>query len=247
MTVSTLPVRESSKSADWFKSVREAAKADAPVSADILSAGVALFGNPKDATDAVVKGEALVAEGNAMLTANAAGAESWLKAAALLVGHVSAREFADATGSNPNTLGRLARAHDVFRAAKDNKTPMTLGRAISIGNKVGAGEVASMIVAYNSADEGTDPFADAGSATSIGKAAQAKTAEQYVTRLNGLGSLLSDLLADGFPTPKAETLEALKAAAETFDRMAKQHATLTARVAKAGKSPAKPDRVAKAS
>jgi hypothetical protein len=136
-------------------------------------------------------------------------------------------------------LGRLAGAYGIWHAARENHTPVSIGDAYLKANRMQRNEVDALILAYVEAEDGVDPTADP-NVPSVANSANAKpaTVESYVKRVDALGEALSTLLAGDFPTPKAETLEALKRQAEALSMIARNHETLTAMVANVGKSPA---------
>ena len=242
MTVTTIDTKAEGQAEDWTKAWAKAAKTGTGMDA-LLGGAVVLFGSPKDVTDAVVKGEALISEGRALLSDNEAKARKWLGIATKAdEANMSARAFAKATGTNPNTLGRLVRAQQVLTAAKGNGVAMTLGQAITYGNQHTAAEVVAVVAAFDEAEEGVNPL---DGTTSVKAEPKAATVESYVKAFDALADRLSALISGDYATPKADTLDALQRQAESFDRLAKQHAALVQQVRKAGRTPSKADRVSK--
>lgn len=237
--VTVLEVDTKDVGSEFISGLRAAAKAKTDPKGKVtalLAGATAALGDAKTAQDETMKGEALVAEGQALLHRSETNLRRWtITAQVSREAGVSARNFASAIGAkSPSTLGRLANAADIFDAAKANKTPVTIGRACFMANKMGAGEVTATVAAYNGAEEGTDPETGIKSAKA---AAKAPTVEQFVQRVDALASVLSTLLEGDYATPKADTLPALEAAVETLAKMGKQTVTLTAQVRKASRTP----------
>lgn len=237
-------VKAEQQSGEVLALLRKAAKAgDAAKAAALLPGLVASIGDPKTVTDETVKAEGDIAalkqmlgERQALLADVTPKAHAWLKAAvASRDAGVTSRAFGEATGTNQNTLGRLTRAADVFDAAKANGTPLTLGTAITLGNQRNASELTALVKAYGEAD-GTDPLADPNAPTEV-KPKSVPTVEQYVRAVDALSERLSGLLSGDYATPKADTLEQMRRITEVLAKVTKQHETLIAQVAKAGKTP----------
>lgn len=231
----TVSAKAENAGKSMLSALSKAAKAkDRAGAVDLLAGAAVLFGSPSEALDNVTKAEDLIAEGRALLADSTPKARQWIAVArhAKAAG-VTVRQFAEATKTNPNTLGRLTRAGDLFDAAREAGKAITLGEAIRRANVMGAGDVTKALAVLS---DGGDPFAEETEGEATPAEPKAKTVEAYVKRLDALADMLSDL-TDGFATPKADTLTALERQAETLARIVKQHAALTAAVRKAGKTP----------
>lgn len=249
MTVVTLngksvETKDSNGAREFLAEFRKASKAGA-VSTDLLAGATVLYGNPVDETKAVTDGTAQIAEGRALILAGEAqvaehkdNAAKWLTLAVLAKdGGVSARAFGEAVGCNPNTLGRLVRASEVLEASRANKTPMTLAEAITYANQHNASETTALIVAYNEAEEGTDPTKDV--AGTIAPEPKPVTLAQAMRALDKAAEMIAEVAAGTVTLDKAETLEVLRKQTESITRLAKQHATIVAKAERTMRTPAR--------
>jgi hypothetical protein len=199
-----------------------------------LSGARGIYGDPKAAADAVVKAEDMHREADALQEQYGQPFAQWVKIAALSKeSGVTSRGWAEATGSSAMMLGRLVGTHNLYTAARENGTPITLGQAYNLANTLTRTAVDERVAAYVAAENGTDPTTGESAATEP----KVPTVESYLKGLERLGESLSTLLSGDFKTPKADTLEAMLKAEQTLTRISKQHATLIGQVRKAGKSP----------
>lgn len=229
-------LRKAAKAAD--SAADKAGKAKAAEEAiGYLSGARGIYGDPKQAADAMLKADDMAREVESLREQYSTAFSQWLK-----IAHeskhagVTAAGWAAATESSAMMLGRLSGAWALVLASRENGTPVSPVEAYRIANRLQRNEVDAMVLAYVEAEEGVDPYGE-GDAVKAVKEAKPVTVEQYVKALTALGETLSTLQAGDFPTPKAETLESLKASQQVFERLSKQHATLIGKVERAGKTP----------
>lgn len=226
--------------ARFISGLRTAAKAKTDPKGKVvalLEGASRILGAPEDAAKDVMQGEALISQGRDLLVRSEDNLRRWtIVAQVSREAGVSARTFATITGGNKNSLSRFAGAADIFDAARENKTPVSIGQAMVQANKASVATVQALVTAYREAPEGVEPGTDV--STVAAKAApKPPTVESFVSRVESLASLLSTLLEGGYAAPKAETLLALETSEASLRKAAEQTAVLRAQIAKASRTP----------